>query len=125
MYSLAGNVMCVTKTTGNDSVIEFSRNAEDTTRGTKLFHQSPINRGRFSDDNIKENSLKHKNNTQQITKTNHGHKVLIRIDSDCTNFIFMFSYSRRAATLTRSLIPLKPLCILSRNMNSVERLVII
>ena len=56
--------------TGNDSVIEFSRNAEDTTRGTKPFHQSPINRGRFSDDNIKENSLKHKNNTQQITKIN-------------------------------------------------------
>ena len=26
-------VMCVTKTTGNESVIESSRNAEDTTRG--------------------------------------------------------------------------------------------
>ena len=39
-------------------------------------------------------------------------------------FIFLFSYSSRA-TLTRSLIPLKPLYILSRNMNSVERLVII
>ena len=40
-------------------------------------------------------------------------------------FIFLFSYSSRAATVTRSLIPLKPLYILSRNMNSVERLVII
>ena len=39
-------------------------------------------------------------------------------------FIFLFSYSSRA-TLTRSLIPLKPLYILNRNMNSVERLVII
>ena len=26
-------VMCVTKTTGNESVMESSRNAEDTTRG--------------------------------------------------------------------------------------------
>lgn len=41
-----------------------------------------------------------------------------------SNFIFLFSYSSRA-TLIRSLIPLKPLYILSRNMNSVERLVII
>ena len=40
-------------------------------------------------------------------------------------FIFLFFYSSRAATVTRSLIPLKPLYILSRNMNSVERLVII
>ena len=38
-------VMCVTKATGNESFIESSRNAEETTRGAmKLFHQSPINR---------------------------------------------------------------------------------
>ena len=50
--------------------IESSRNAEDTTCGAlKLFHQSLINRWSLSDDNIKENSLKHKNNTQQKTKT--------------------------------------------------------
>ena len=106
--------------------IESSRNAEDTTRGAlKLFHQSPIIAGRFTDDNIKENSLKHKSNTQQKTKTD---KIMdIKYSSELTLssfFIFLFSYSSRA-TLTRSLIPLKPLYILSRNMNSVERLVII
>ena len=52
----------------------------------------------------------------------------IKYSSELTsssNFIFLFSYSSRAATVTRSLIPLKPLYILSRNMNPVERLVII
>ena len=38
-------VMCVAKATGNESSIESSRNAEETTRGAmKVFHQSPINR---------------------------------------------------------------------------------
>ena len=47
---------------------ESSRNGEETTRGTNysIHHQSIA--GRFSDDNVKENSLKHKNNTQQKTK---------------------------------------------------------
>ena len=62
-------------------------------------------------------------------KTIHNKKhKLIKYSSEFTlssNFIFLFSYSSRAATLTRSLIPLKPLYILNRNMNSVERLVII
>ena len=98
--------------------IESSRNAEDTTRGAlKLFHQSPIIAGRFTDDNIKENSLKHKSNTQQ--KTRIDFKLFFHLSQ------FLFSYSSRAATVNRRLIPLKPLFILSRNMNSVERLVII
>lgn len=88
-------VMCVTKATGNESVIESSRNAEDTTRWalklSSINHQSIA--GRFSDDNIKENSLKHKNNTQQKTKTD---KIMdIKYSSELTlssNFIFLFSY---------------------------------
>ena len=124
---LIRRVMCVTKTTGNESVLNLLE-----TRKTRLagHWNYSINRqsiaGRFSDDNIKENSLKHKNNTQQKTKSD---KIMdIKYSSELTlssNFIFLFSYSSRAATVTRSLIPLKPLYILSRNMNSVERLVII
>ena len=124
---LTRRIMCVTKTTGNESVLNLLE-----TRKTRLagHWNYSINRqsiaGRFSDDNIKENSLKRKNNTQLKTKIN---KIMdIKYSSEFTlssNFIFLFSYSSRAATVTRSLIPLNPLYILSRNMNSVERLVII
>ena len=124
---LIRRVMCVTKTTGNESVLNLLETRKTRLAGHwnySINHQSIA--GRFSDNNIKENSLKHKNNTQQKTKTD---KIMdIKYSSELTLssfFIFLFSYSSRAATVTRSLIPLKPLYILSRNMNSVERLVII